>query len=442
MRRFLTTTLAVLVCAAAPLTAASAMKIQEVTSKKGIKAWLVEDRTRPILSLQFAFQGGITQEPEGKAGLANFVSGTLDEGAGNLDSETFQKRLEELAAKMNFNETADYIEGSFQTLTENRAQSMELLKLALTAPRFEPGDVQRVREQILAMIQQDDKDPEKVVLREWGKLAFGKHPYARPSNGTVESIAAITPDDLRAYVKANFARDNLKVAAVGDIDAAGLAVLLDDVFGSLPEKAKTVPVGEVTWSQGFKQRVVSMPNPQSVVTFGFRGLKRKDPDFVPAFVLNYVVGGGGFASKLMQEVREKRGLAYGVYTYLQPLKLTGVFAGGVATENRSVKQSLDVIKEELDRVKREGLTEAELKAAKDYLTGSYALRFDTGIKIAQQLVQIQLEDLGIDYIDRRNKEIEAVTLDQVKAVAARLMDTSNLIVTVVGQPEGISEAGL
>ncbi len=421
---------------------ANAMKIQKVTSKKGIEAWLVEDHSRPILSKQFAFGGGASQDPEGKPGVATFVAGMLDEGAGNLDSEAFQTRLEDLAAKMSVNASYDNVTGSFQTLTQNREESLKLLQMALTSPRFEPKDAERIREQLFAILRVEGKDPDKVASREWFKLAFGSHPYGRPSNGTLESVAAITPDDLRAYAKRIFARDNVKIAVVGDIDAETLSTALDNVFGDLPEKSDKKPVPDVLWQNVSRQRIVQMPNPQSVVQFGFQGLKRSDPDFIPAYILNYVVGGGGFASKMMHEVREKRGLAYSVYTYLYPLTHAGIFAGGVATENKSVGQSLDLIKAELERAADEGLTEQELRQAKDYLVGSFALRFDTSAKIAGQLLAIQLDNLGIDYIDRRNGEIEAVTAADIKRVAKRLMGPKNLIVTVAGAPEGIKEVGL
>ena len=421
---------------------AGAMQIQKVVSKKGIEAWLVEDHSRPILSLQFGFDGGTTQDPADKPGVATFAAGMLDEGAGNLNSEAFQNRLEDLAAKMTINASYDHVTGSFQTLSENRDKSFKLLHMALTSPHFSDKDVERIREQLIATLRVEEKDPDKVAALEWHKLAFGSHPYARPTNGTLESVAAITADDLRDYVKRIFARDNLKVAAVGDIDAAKLGDLLDTVFGDLPAKSDKKPVQDFSWQDTAKQRIVTMPNPQSVVQFGFQGLKRKDPDFIAAYILNYVVGGGGFSSKLMQEVREKRGLAYSVYTYLYPLDHVGVFAGGVATENKSVGQSLDLIKEELDHASKEGLTEKELRTAKDYLVGSFALRFDTSSKIAAQLLAIQLDDLGIDYLERRNGEIEAITVGDIKRVAKRLMEPKNLIVTVVGEPEGIKEAGL
>jgi zinc protease len=421
---------------------AHAMQIQKVVSKKGIEAWLVEDHSRPILSLQYAFTGGSVQDPEGKPGVATFVSGMLDEGAGDLDSEGFQNRLEDLAAKFSTSASYDHITGAFQLLTQNRDESLKLLHMALTSPHFAPADAERIREQLIANLRVEEKDPDKVASLEWHKIAFGSHPYGRPTNGTLESVAAITPDDLRAYVKNIFARDNLKVAVVGDIDAATLSAALDNVFGDLPATSTRRPLSDFAWQNALKQRIVTMPNPQSVVQFGSQGLKRKDPDFIPAYILNYVVGGGGFSSKLMQEVREKRGLAYSVYTYLYPLDHVGIFAGGVATENKSVGQSLDLIKAEFEGAAKDGLTEQELRTAKDYLIGSFALRFDTSAKIAAQLLAIQLDDLGADYIERRNGEIEAVTVDDIKRVAKRLMEPKNLIVTVVGEPEGITETGL
>jgi zinc protease len=437
--------------AAAPLAAlsllllalpANAMKIQKVTSKMGIEAWLVEDHSRPILSMQFAFTGGSTQDPEGKPGVATFVSGMLDEGSGDLDSEAFQNRLEDLAAKFSVNASHDHMTVSFQSLTQNRQESLKLLQSAINSPHFEPKDVERIREQIVGNLRLEEKDPNKTASNQWFKVAFGQHVYGRPVSGTLESAAAINPADLHGYVKKNFARDNLKVSAVGDISAAELAEALDFVFGALPEKAALTPVADFAWDGAAKQRVLQMPNPQSVVQFGSEGLKRADPDFIPAYILNYVVGGGGFSSKLMQEVREKRGLAYSVYTYLFPLDHAGIFMGGVATENKSVGQSMDLIKAEFERVAQEGLTEAELRTAKDYLIGSFALRFDTSGKIAQQLLAIQQDNLGIDYIDRRNGEIEAVTVADIKRVAKRLMGPKSLIVTVAGTPEGIQDTGL
>src|SRR5271165_467143 len=202
---------------------ANAMKIQKVISKKGIEAWLVEDHSRPILSMNFAFEGGSVQDPEDKPGVSTFVSGMLDEGAGDLDSEAFQNKLEDLAAKMSFHASYDHMIGSFQALTDNRDESLKLLQLALTSPHFKPEDVDRIREQLIASLKVEEKDPDKVAAREWFKLAFGSHPYGRPTGGTLESVASIKPEDLHAYVKRIFARDHLKVSVVGDIDPETLS---------------------------------------------------------------------------------------------------------------------------------------------------------------------------------------------------------------------------
>jgi zinc protease len=326
-------------------------------------------------------------------------------------------------------------------LTVNRDKSLELLRLALTKPRFDTDAVERIRKQLQASLVYAARDPDKVASNAWFKLAFPGHAYGRPANGTAETIAAITRDDLEAYRTRTFARSNLKVVAVGDIDAPTLQKLLDDVFGALPAKADLVPVPAMKLAEKGQQMVVDMPVPQSVAVFGAGAMARKHPDFMPAFVLNHILGGGGFASKLMEEVREKRGLAYSVHSYLYPLKSAAIFSGSVATKNESIAQSLDVIRGELKRMATEGPSAADLEGAKKYLIGSFPLRFDTNAKIASQLLAFKQEDLGIDYVDKRNAQIEAITLDDLKRVAKNLLQADNLIVTVVGKPANMAKGG-
>lgn len=414
-------------------TPAQAMKIQKVKSPGGIEAWLVEEHAVPIMALRFAFAGGSSQDPTEKDGLANFITGMMDEGAGDLKSEAFQQRMEELAMRMSFEDGRDAMFGTFETLTANRDKSIELLKLALTKPRFDADAVERVRAQLQAGLVYAARDPDKVAGKEWYATAFKGHPYSRSASGTAETLASITPADLTAFRKKNFAKSNLKVVVVGDITASELGVLLDQVFGGLDAKAElvTVPTTKIV---GGSQRIVEMNVPQSVAVFGLPAMARKDPDFIPAFILNQILGGGGFASRLMEEVREKRGLAYSVYSYIQPYEKASIFAGGVATKNESIAQSLDVIRSELKRMADSGPTQAEFDGAKSYLTGSYALRFDTNSKIASQLLGLLQDDYGIDYVEKRNSLIEAVTLDEVKRVAAKLLKAEDLIVTIVGKP--------
>jgi zinc protease len=410
------------------------MKIQTIKSPGGIEAWLVEEHAVPMMAMRFAFDGGSSQDPVGKEGLANFVTAMLDEGAGDISSREFQERMEDLSMRMSYEEAKDAFYGNFETLTANRDEAAKLLKIALNKPRFDQDAVDRIRAQLLAALVYAARDPDKVAQNEWYAMAFKGHPYARPANGTEETVTSMTSGDLEGYRKRIFAKDTLKVVAVGDIDADQFGKLLDEVFGDLPAKADLTPVSKTAPVTGGKQEVIEMNVPQSVAVFGLGAMPRKDPDFIPAFVLNQILGGGGFASKLMEEVREKRGLAYSVYTYVYPYQHASIFSGGVATRNDAMGQSLDVIRDELKKMAEQGPSQEDLNNAKNYLIGSYPLRFDTNAKIATQLLGLKMDGFGPDYVENRNAMIAAVTLDDMKRVAKHLLETQNLIVTIVGKP--------
>ena len=416
---------------------ARAMDIQEVRSPGGIEAWLVEDHSIPIISLRFGLVGGTSQDPADRLGLVNMLTGLLDEGAGDLDSHAFQRRLQDLNVKMSFDAGRDNFTGVFQTLSKNRDNAFELLRLALTEARFDQAPIDRIRRQLQVNLKRKSQDPNSVASRAWMKLAFGEHPYGNPSDGTVESLASVTSEDLKAIAAKLFTRGGLKIAVVGDIDAKTLSGLLDKTFGAWPKDLRTTPVAEASIAPGPIQKTIDMNIPQSVIQFGHLGFKRDDKDFIPAYLLNHILGGGGFGSRLTTEVREKRGLTYSVYSYLSPLDRGGLFMGGAATKNDRVAESLAIIRSELERMATGGPTEEELKNAKTYLTGSYALRFDSSSKIAGQLLGIQMENLGIDYPAKRNGLVEAVTIEDIKRVAGRLLKPGSLIVTIVGRPEGV-----
>ena len=410
------------------------MEIKRVTSPCGIEAWLVESHANPLIAMRFAFRGGAAQDPQDKQGLAYFVSGMMDEGAGDLDSVAFQERLQSLATRMDFDASRDVILGNVQMLTANKDESFDLLRLAMSKPRFDEDAIERVRAQIVAGLKFDENDPEEVASLAWDRLAFRDHPYGRPIKGTKASIAAMTRDDLRDYVRRVFARDKLVITVVGDIDAETLGRALDLVFGALPQHSELAPIADVKPPFGPTREIIVMDVPQSVAQFGHRAFSRKDDDFMAAYILNYIIGGGGFSSRLMEEVREKRGLAYSVHSNLFPYQHGAVFVGNVATQNERVGQSLEVIESELRRLAEEGPSAEELAGAKSYLTGAYALRFESSSSIANQLLWIQIEDLGIDYIGRRNELIEEVSLDDIRRVAKRLIEADRLITTIVGKP--------
>jgi zinc protease len=421
---------------------AQAMKVQEVKSPGGISAWLVESHSVPLVAMRFAFEGGgSVQDPAGKEGLANFLASMLDEGAGDLAAKAFQERMEDLAMRMSFDDGRDAFYGSFETLTEYRDEAVKLLALALTKPRFDAEAIERMRKSLLANLAYAARDPQRVASEQWMALAFAGHPYGRPTNGTPKSVADISRADLAGFHGRVFAKDALRVVVVGDIDAATLGPMLDTLFGGLPAKATLSPVAKAEAKAVEKLKVVDMNVPQSVVRFGLPAMARSDRDFMPAFVLNAMLGGSAFTSRLYQEVREKRGLAYGVDTSLVPMRHSSVFYGGVATKNEAVAQSLDVIRAELTRIATEGPTEKEMADTKAYLTGSFALRFDSNSNIANQLLWMLLEGLGHGYVETRNAQIEAVTIEDVRRAARRLFDGQDLLVTVVGRPKGLGQGG-
>ncbi len=421
--------------------AGAATKITSVTSPGGITAWLVENPAIPIISVEVVWRVGAKFDPPDRPGVANMLSGLLDEGAGELDSQAFQTRLKEMAIRLSFDSGKDQFSGTLKTLSDNRDEAFRLLRLAITEPRFDAEPVERIRGQIMAGLTRKAADPDYIAGRTWFKNAFPEHPYGRPTQGTLESVKAITAGDLRDFVQNRLARDNMVIGVVGDITADELSRRLDEVFGRLPARAAIGPVPETLPTAGGSLTVIEKDIPQSVVIFGGPGMKRDDPDYYAAYVMNYILGGGGLTSRLMLEIREKRGLAYSVYSYLAPYDHTGLFMGGVATANARVAKSIDLVREELARLRAEGVTEQELSEAKTYLNGSFPLRLTTNGRIAGMLTAIQVNRLGIDYLDKRAGYIDAVTLDDVKRVAERLLHPGNLNIVVVGKPENLSQGG-
>ncbi|MEQ8804745.1 MAG: pitrilysin family protein [Rhodospirillales bacterium] len=416
---------------------AKAAQIERVVSPGGIEAWLVEDHLNPIISLSLAFRGGSSLDPEGKEGLANMVSTLLDEGAGDLDSQAFQQTLEDNSITLRFSAARDSFGARVQTLTEYRDLAFDLLRQAMTQPRFDAEPVSRLRAQLLANLRHESEDADAIAGKTLMKTLYPDHPYGRPTGGTPESVAAIQIADLRAFVKERLARDTLAIGVVGDITAKELAPLLDKTFGALPAKAAPWKVPEVAPKVAGRTIIVEKPLKQSNILFADRGLMRNDPDFYAAYVMNHILGGGGFTSRLYSEVREKRGLAYSVYTYLHPMDRSAIYAGGAGTANARVAETIKVVGDEWAKLAQDGVTEAELTAAKQYLTGSFPLRFTATERIAAILVGMQTEDLGIDYLDKRNSYIEAVTLDDIRRVARKLLHPKDLTVVVVGQPKDV-----
>jgi zinc protease len=415
-----------------------AMDIERVVSPGGIEAWLVRDKMLPMLALEFSFRGGSALDPAGKEGRSVMAMNLLTEGAGDLDSQAFAGQLEDRAISMDFEAGPDSLQGSLKTLNEHRDTAVDLLRLAMTKPRLDKDDIERVRAATLAGIARDNETPNYIARRTWMAAAFPDHPYGRPSRGTKESVTALGDADFRAVIAQRVARDNLIVGAVGDITPDELGKVLDRAFGELPAKSAPVDVPDVTPAGAGRSIVVRRPVPQSFFVLGEVGVKRADPDWFAASLVNYVLGGGGFNSRLMEEVREKRGLTYGIYTSLAPFDHAALLMSSSSTQNERAGRALEVTREVWTRMHDQGPTAEELENAKKYLTGSFALSLDSTNAIARTLVSVQYDKLGINYLNERDGLINRVTLDDAKRVAKRLLDPAALLTVVVGQPEGIT----
>jgi zinc protease len=392
----------------------------------------------PIITLNIAFRGGSALDPEGKEGLANLAASTMDEGAGDLDSQAFQRKLEDLSVSLRFGSGRDNFTGRLRTLTVNSSEAFGLLAMALTKPRFDSKAVERVRRQILAGLRSSAENPNDIASRALMRLLFPNHAYGRPSTGTLQTVPLIKLADLRVFVHQRIARDNLVVGIVGDITPAQTAAMLDNVFGLLPAKAVPWNLPDVQATQGKRTIIIDKPVPQSIIRFGHAGIKRNDPDFFAAYVMNYVLGGGGFESRLYEEVREKRGLAYSAWSYLSPMNAAGLILGGAGTANERAGETVDVMRDVWRRMADKGVSPKELEDAKTYLTGSYSLRFTSSQRISSILVGIQLQRLGIDYIEKRNGLIAAIGQADVNRVAKKLLHPDGITLVVVGQPKNVT----
>jgi len=418
------------------LPARAAIDIVPVTSPGGITAWLYEDSTIPMVSLEASFRGGAALDPEGQAGVVNLMTALLEEGSGDLDATAFAQARDDLAADFSFDASRDEVSVSARMLSENLDASVDLLRAALVEPRFDADAVTRVRGQVVSNLRSDETDPDAIASRAFYAQAFPGHPYALPPDGTLATVADLDAEAVRAAHRAALAKDRLMIAVVGDIDAERLGPMLDRLFGDLPETGAPLPAVAEPATAGTLS-VIDLDIPQSVVVFGHAGIPRDDPDFIPAFVMDQILGGGGFGSRLTEEVREKRGLTYGIYTYLAPGDFGALYMGRFSSANGRVAEALGILREEWARMAEEGVTEAELEDAKRYLTGAYPLRFDGNERIADQLLGLQTAGLDIDYVNERNDLVEAVTREDIARVARRILDPDRLTFVVVGRPEGV-----
>ena len=434
MTRFLALAVGVFITLAAPLRAEVA--ITPVTSESGLQAWLVEERSIPIVALDLIFAGGANLDSDATAGATSLMTALLSEGAGDMDAQAFAARTEELAARISFDAGRDTVSVSLRFLTEDADEVIDHVRAALTDPRFDDDAIARVRGQMLSKLRRDALDPNTLASRAFAQAAYGDHPYGRVSDGSVETVAALDRAALLAAHERAIARDRVFIGAAGDIDAPELARLIDRLFDGIPQEGAPIP-DRAAFAAAPGVDVIPFDGPQSVIAFGHDGIARDDPDFLTAFVVNEVFGGGRFGTRLMESLRVQRGLTYGVGSFLASGLLGESYQGRMSTDNANAAAAIDLLREEWARIAQDGISEDDLSRIQTYLTGAYPLRFDGNGAIASSMASMQYQGFDIDYVNIRNDLIDALTLDQVNAMAARLFDVDALYFVVVGQPEGL-----
>lgn len=428
---------AVLVLMAAPFPA-YATTIQEVTSDGGIKAWLVEDHKLPLVSMRFSFKGGIEQDPADKQGLATLATELLTQGAGPYDARAFQQALADRSISLGFSAGRDEITGSLKTLSAEKDKAFQMLALALTKPRFAPREIEQFRAQQISALRAQFSSPDWQARHALLKQVFSGHPYAMRRLGSVGSVGGIVREDILRFASGHFARDGLIVAVAGDMTPRELGAALDRIFGSLPRKAKLSPVAEVAWPSDTPTLLVPRTGTQTKLMFAMPGPKRDDPDWHAAEIANYILGGGGFASRLMKDTRDDKGLTYGIGTGLSAMEHGAMIVGEASVDNARAGEAWNVILSTMRRFYEGGVTDQEIAAAQDYLTGSLPLALTSTDKIAGVLVDIQRDKLGLDYLDRRNDLIRAVTPDDVARAIRAWFDPDRVTLSLAGTPEGIA----
>lgn len=416
--------------------AVAAIDIQEITTPDGTDLWLVEEHSIPFVALDIHFEGGTSLDLEGKRGATNLMMALIEEGAGDLDARAFQAAREALAASFSFSSYYDGVSVSAKFLTENQEQAVALLTQALTDPRFDQDAIDRVKGQVIAGLASEAKNPNRIAGNWFYQAAFGNHPYGSNDSGTVESVTALDRDDLVAAHHNAFVKTRAKVSVVGDITPEEAAAMVDAILAGLPEVGPEL-IGDIAFGLKGGLNVIDYDTPQAVALFGHKGMKRDDEDFFAAYILNAILGGSGRLSVLMDEVREKRGLTYGVYTYLVAKDHAEMLLGSVASSNDRIAEAIEVIKSEWARMASEGVTQDQLDEAKTYLTGEYPLRFDGNAEISGIMIGMQVQGLEPSYVVHRNDFINAVTLEDINRVAAELLDPEALHFTVVGKPLGL-----
>jgi zinc protease len=418
----------------APSLVLASPKIQHWTLDNGARVYFVESRELPMLQVRVVFDAGSSRDPAKKSGLANLTAAMLDEGTDGLTTDDIAGRFEGVGAEFGAGIDRDMASVSLRSLSDPSLldPALDLFAQIVAKPAFPAGNLERQRAQLLVALQKDAQSPGAIAQKAFYRELYGNHPYAGDPSGDEASLKSITREDLVEFHRRHYVGANAWVVIVGDANKSQAQKIAERVAGKLPAGAAPAPLPEVGMPEAARQKQINFPATQTHVNMGQPGVRRGDPDYFPLYVGNYTLGGGGLVSRLSEEVREKRGLSYSVYSYFLPLRMPGPLFIGLQTKNTQRDQALKLVREVIADFAAKGPTDAELVAAKKHLTGSFPLRLDSDGKIAENLAVIAFYGLPLTYLDDFIPNIEAVTAEQIRDAYRRRVHPDRMVTVTVG----------
>ena len=408
--------------------------IEVISPKNKIKAYLIEDRNVPIISFSFLFKGaGYISDPEKQQGISKVVAAMLTEGTQKLTSQEFKEKLEDKAIGISFFVGLDDFTGAMVTTKEHKEEAYSLLKDTLTEPRFDNEDLQRIKLQIQKSFLLQKEHPKNLLSLAFKEYIYGRHPYGRNPLGKWEDVSLLTPADLQNYMQSHLGKNNFIIGVTGDITPQELGKVLDDIFGQLPSNSAInfVRAPQIDFSLP-AYNIEHKTGGQNISRFAAKGVSRNDEDFYPLYVANHIFGGSGLSSRLSQAAREEKGLTYSIYSYLSLADKSPLIQGGFSSTADKYEEVKEIFEEEWEKFGKAGATEEEVENAKQYLLSSYNLRFASVADLAEILLYMQKENLGLDFLQNRNKNIEKITTQEVNEAARKYFVPNGYISVNIG----------
>jgi zinc protease len=435
-------------CATAPVKVADAPPVQAASAepigqrfilKNGMTLLVKENRALPVVTVNMIIKAGAVNEPPEKAGLAHITAGLLTKGAGGKSASDISEAIEFVGGSLSVGGGGDYATASLTTLKKDADVGFYLLGLALTKPDFDQEEIGRMKSTVKAGIIRGEQDPGTVASKAFNKAMFGgRHPYGWPGVGTVDTVDSITRDDIVAFHKKHFIPNNAIVAVVGDVTEEEVkALLFRHMGGWRAGEVSETSFPEPPAPNGLEYITIDRDITQASILMGHRGVNRENPDYYSLLVMNYALGGGGFASRILDKIRDDMGLAYSAYSYFSPSKYDGMYVVGMETKSESVKLAIQETLKLVEEMREDGVTDQELQDAKDYITGSFPRRQDTNSKIAGLLTQVEYYNLGLDYFDMYEREVKKVTKEDVLRVARQYLHPDDIYIVVVADLDAV-----